>query len=303
MPRTRIATTTQLTDLVTLAESFRRSLRARNRSPRTVRGYLEAASRFHAYLRRMGMPTIAAHLDREHVESFIADQLDRHKPNTAATRYRALQQLFRWLVEEGEIAVSPMVQMRPPAVPDAPPPILAVDEIKRLLATCEGRDFASRRDAAIIRLFADSGVRLAELTRLRLEDLDLDSGAVLVLAQGWPPEDCALRPADRIQRGPLPAAPFRAPPREPPRAVARPQRAAQPERRPSSGPAPGQGRRYPRPAPAQLPALLRALVPRWRRPRERPLHASRGGAHGKCSLDTRPPVQMSVPDSRTSGSL
>ncbi|MDE3194339.1 MAG: integrase, partial [Chloroflexota bacterium] len=57
-----------LADLGVLAASFRRSLRARNRSPRTVDGYLEGVERFHAYLVRMGMPTAAAHIHREHVE-------------------------------------------------------------------------------------------------------------------------------------------------------------------------------------------------------------------------------------------
>jgi GNAT superfamily N-acetyltransferase len=38
--------------------------------------------------------------------------------------YRSLQQVFRWLVNEDKIHDSPMARMRPPAVPDDPPPVL-----------------------------------------------------------------------------------------------------------------------------------------------------------------------------------
>ncbi len=193
MPRTPSATEsehTPLTDLTPLAESFRRSLRARNKSPRTVDGYLAGVHQFDAYLRRLGMPTAAAHIRCEHVESFVADQVERHKANTAATRYRALQQIFRWLVEEGELPSSPMANMRPPEVPESRPAVLSEDEIRRLLRACAGHDFLGRRDAAIIRTFADTGMRVSELTGIRIADFDLDVDTALVLGKGRRPRIC-----------------------------------------------------------------------------------------------------------------
>jgi site-specific recombinase XerC len=146
-----------------LARSFELALHARNRSPHTIKGYLEAVGLFEAFLVERGMPTAAASITREHVEAFVAHQLTRWTPSTAATRYRQLQQFFRWLVEEGEVARSPMANMHPPSVPDAPVPVVRDDELRRLLAACEGKGFTERRDAAILRLFFDAGLRLAEM--------------------------------------------------------------------------------------------------------------------------------------------
>ena len=42
-------------------------------------------------------------ISREHVEAFIVAQLERTAPASAATRYRSLEQLFKWLDDEGEI--------------------------------------------------------------------------------------------------------------------------------------------------------------------------------------------------------
>ena len=57
-----------------------------------------------------------------------------------------------------------------PRFPEAPPDVLREDPLKALVATCEkGRDFESRRDAALIRVFVDTGARLSEVANLRLD--------------------------------------------------------------------------------------------------------------------------------------
>jgi hypothetical protein len=60
---------------------------------------------------------LAASIRREHVEAFIAAELGRTAPSSAATRYRLLQQFFKWLDGKGEISGSPVFKMRPPIIP------------------------------------------------------------------------------------------------------------------------------------------------------------------------------------------
>ncbi len=130
------------------------------------------------------MPTSVADIKREHVEDYIVSVAERHSPATTATRYRALQQFFRWAVEEGETRDSPMRNMRPPSVPEVPVPVLSEADLKRLLATCAGTSFNDRRDNAILRLFADTGMRRAELSNLTVANVDLDTYIALVLGKG-----------------------------------------------------------------------------------------------------------------------
>ena len=116
------------------------------------------------------MPLYVAAITREHVESFVTDLLDHWKPATANNRYRGLQSFFKWAVEEGEVKESPMVHMKPPRIPENPPSVLREDELKALLSTCDkGQDLESLawRDAALIRVFIDTGGRLSEIANLR----------------------------------------------------------------------------------------------------------------------------------------
>ena len=177
--------------LAALLPSWRRHLRAENKSPRTIQSYEEAATLFAAFLAAEGLPTAVEDIRRAHVEAWLDHLIRLHKPATVANRYRSLQQLFRWLEDEEELSRSPMAKMRPPHVPEQPVPVLSDDQLRRLLAACAGRGFTDRRDHAIVRVLLDSGVRLAELTGLTYvrsdpegSALDLDAGEVRVLGKG-----------------------------------------------------------------------------------------------------------------------
>lgn len=179
-------------DIATLIAPFERSLRAANKSPKTVEVYGEAARQLVAFLVESGMPTDAARITREHVETYIAGVLERWKPATANNRYRALTQFFKWLVEEGELTASPMANMKPPSVPEGEVPVLTSDELKALLKACDGKEFEDRRDTAIIRLFIDSGMRASELANLKLEDVDRDLLVAVVVGKGARPRGCSF---------------------------------------------------------------------------------------------------------------
>jgi site-specific recombinase XerD len=167
-----------------LRDSFRRSLRASGRSPKTERIYLRAIDDLGRYLAGQGMPTEPSAIRREHVESFLASLRERGlSPATVSQVYRALAQWWRWLVEEGEVKVSPQAHIKPPIVPLQPPPVLVEAELGRLLATCDGRDFNSVRDLAIIGLLIDSGLRRGECAGLRVADVDLDLNVVHVVGK------------------------------------------------------------------------------------------------------------------------
>lgn len=182
------------TDLSVLIPSWERSLRASNKSPKTIRTYGDDARLLVTFLAAKGMPTAADKILREHVETFVEDQLARHKPTSAAVRYRSLQQLFKWLVEEREIPASPMANMKPPTVPEAPVEVVSDDDLRKLLKACGGTTFADRRDTALLRVLLDGGVRLSEVTGLNVADVDFDADVVHVVGKGRRPRAVPFGP-------------------------------------------------------------------------------------------------------------
>jgi site-specific recombinase XerD len=176
--------TGSVSDIATLVPSWRLSLEAENKSPATVTAYGYATTQFAAYLRTNGMPQDVGAIAREHVEAFLRDLIETRSASTAETRYRGLRQFFAWCEDEGEITRSPMTKMKPPRVAEQPVDVPTVEALQRLLAACAGNTFEDRRDTAIIRLFADAGLRLSELTGLTMDDVDLSAGLVGVTGKG-----------------------------------------------------------------------------------------------------------------------
>ena len=181
---TATATTTSGTvaPLPLLLTSWKRHLRAANFSLRTIQSYLEAAEQLVDYLHANGMPDDPASITRADIESFLGALLDRHSASTAANRYRSLRQLFRWLRDDGEIAISPMDGMRPPRVVEQPVEVFTLDELRRLLDACPPHrdlrhraNFSDLRDRAMIRLFIDTGARVSEIAGIRYDPIDREA--------------------------------------------------------------------------------------------------------------------------------
>jgi len=170
------------TELTPLVRSFTRHLRAENRAQSTITTYLAGVRQAEMYLRARG--TTLPDATRADLEGFLGDLLARRAASTAATYYKALRILYDWLEEEDEITHNPMAKMKPPIVPDKPVPVIGDDAVRRLLKGCAGKDFASRRDAAIIMLLLDTGVRRGALAGLQLDDVDLDYEVIRVLDKG-----------------------------------------------------------------------------------------------------------------------
>ena len=172
----------ELGDLLT---SWRRHLRAQRISPATISTYSTAVSQLGRFLGRQGMPTAPTAIRREHVEAFITELLEHWKPATAHNRYRGCHSFFGWLLEEGEIRDSPMARMKPPRLPEEPPPVLREAELRAILTACErDKTFAGRRDEAVLRTFIDTGARRGEVLGLAIADVDLEQGLLRVTGKG-----------------------------------------------------------------------------------------------------------------------
>ena len=173
--------------LLVLNRSFRRTLEAENKSPRTIEAYTDAVRLLATYCQAHGHPLLAGELRREHLQEFIADQLARWKPATAHNRCRGVYAFLKWAVTEGDLETNPMQGMRPPQLAEQPVEVVGPERLARLLKICEGRDFPSRRDSAIILLLVDTGMRRAECAGMTLDDVDLDQRIVWVLGKGRRP--------------------------------------------------------------------------------------------------------------------
>ncbi|ASF09115.1 hypothetical protein NBRGN_067_00350 [Nocardia brasiliensis NBRC 14402] len=195
--------TASLADIRELKDDFATELRRKNRAKKTIDVYLVHIGYFAEYLISEALPTEAPEITRDHIGGCIETLLSRTNrrtgeplsPQYARSQYRSLQQFFKYLTAEEIIVSDPFDKM---SLPDKLVPVPSIESLKTLLDGCSGTDFESRRDNAIIRLFADTGCRCGEVANLEVDDLDFEEDTVLVIGKGGRPRSSPFGDKTRI---------------------------------------------------------------------------------------------------------
>lgn len=130
-------TTPREGELGHLMRSFDRSLRTLKRSKLTRDQYLMSVGQMVDSWPPTGCPTTRRR-SLGNVETFLADFTEGHKPATVQTRYECLRLFFSFLLEEREISVHPMANMRPPSILERP----SLSSAKKSLGRCSRRPTA-----------------------------------------------------------------------------------------------------------------------------------------------------------------
>jgi integrase/recombinase XerC len=168
-----------------------RTLRAGNFPVTTRYNYLLGVSQLGVYLAdcvdELGCEDAAedpTEVVRAHLELFQEWMITTRSPSTALNKHKVLQQFFKWLLAERDIDESPMKWVPQPKTPTKLIPIIRDDDTQKVLETCRPRTFIDLRDEAIIRLYYNTGARLAEVANLEMDDLDLRTDSVRYIGKG-----------------------------------------------------------------------------------------------------------------------
>jgi site-specific recombinase XerD len=158
--------------------SWELALRSERKSAATVKVYGDGVR---AFLRWCAEHGHSPALDRELIKGFVADLLGAGaEAATARSRQLAMRRFSAWLEEEGEIDTDPLLGLKAPKLDAKVIESLSDDELRRLIKACGGKEFRDRRDDAIVRLMAETGMRAGEVCGLTVDDVDLTRGLMTV---------------------------------------------------------------------------------------------------------------------------
>jgi site-specific recombinase XerD len=190
----------------------------RNTSPRTVINYRHALTRFRAAVAEPGWRELKPDHFRRYLFQCGKENLARP---TIRLHFAALRTFYRFLSERHGLAENPLKAVLLPKLQRKLPLVLTGKQIDELLTAplrvekqAQAPEWMPLRDAAVMELFYSSGLRLAELVRLDVRDLDPYTESVRVLGKGrkervvpvGAPALLAVqkyRQAARVEAGPL----------------------------------------------------------------------------------------------------
>ena len=162
----------------------------RHLSPHTVSAYRHDLGTLATFLARDGSSLEAA--DHRLLRRFLAQQHTLgYARASIARRVGAIRTFYRWAVAEGLIDPDPSLLLGRPKVVNRLPTVLRAAEAVVLVEApgTPGVDdpvgrAVSQRDRAVLELLYGSGIRVGEAAGLRVQDVDLARGRVMVLGKG-----------------------------------------------------------------------------------------------------------------------
>jgi len=109
---------------------------------------------------------------------------ERLSAHAIASYVRSIRSFWAWLKREGFIKNNPFKRVKVPKAPRKIVSTFSVEQVDSLLKVIPIKRHAGYRDYAIIIAFYGTGMRSAELTGLKLDDVDLVGGQIRVSGKG-----------------------------------------------------------------------------------------------------------------------
>ncbi len=168
--------------------------RVAGKSPNTVRSYRADLSGFLHLMHLHGIDD-PAQIDLATIRSWLAHEASTHARSTMARKTAALRSFFGWLSRHDRIKTDPTLALSSPKQSEHLPRILTHDQARTLMDTVDQDPVEPRedakvqaalqvRDAAMLELLYATGMRVAELCGLDLDDVNRHSRTVKVLGKG-----------------------------------------------------------------------------------------------------------------------
>ncbi len=175
------------TPLESLMLDHLRALAVQNYSTHTVRNRQVHIGFFLQWCKERGL-TDPVEITRPVLERYQRHLFHYRKKNGEPLSFRSqhsclvpLRVWFRWMTRQNHILHNPASELELPRLGRAlPKNIFSVQEVERIMQLCEIEEPIGLRDRAILEVLYSTGLRRMEMIALKLYDLSLDRGLLLV---------------------------------------------------------------------------------------------------------------------------
>lgn len=124
-------------------------------------------------------------ITREHIVEFLGDLYRQGLDSrTVARHVVSLRNLFRFALTEGVLTVDPTLNLESPKIRRSLPVYLRMEDVDRLLNQPDESTAVGLRDRAILEVLYSTGLRVSELSTLKVSDIEMRMGCLRCIGKG-----------------------------------------------------------------------------------------------------------------------
>lgn len=156
-------------------------------SPHTVSAYQSDLDQFIKFLNSPDVTvTHPSQITHHQIRNWMVELMNRQLTARSVNRKIAtLRKYFKFLVQDGVIAVNPASKINTPKIPKNLPVVVEDAKLTHMLDDSEifAADFQGVRDKLVVEMLFGTGIRLAELIGLKATDINTYEGTIKVLGK------------------------------------------------------------------------------------------------------------------------
>lgn len=156
----------------------------KNYSDNTIDSYRRDIDMFMMFAKDEGFSLKT--IDTNLIRNFLRRETEKGiSKRSNQRRIIAMRRYYEWLLKYRYVSYNPFVTIKAPKHDSSLPDFLHEEEVDTLIeADAKREDFLAKRDHAIIILLYTSGLRVSELTNLKLQDINLRHRTMRILGKG-----------------------------------------------------------------------------------------------------------------------
>lgn len=160
-------------------EAFLIAKQAENLTPGSLHFYREKLKLFRSYCEAQHIKQVSQ-LTPSILREFLLSLRATHNDGGVSSVYRSIKAYLRWWWNETEPGYpNPIGKVKTPRNDIEPLEPANVDDVEKMISVC-GNNLTGRRDKALMYFLLDTGCRANETLRIRLDEIDVLTGEVLI---------------------------------------------------------------------------------------------------------------------------
>lgn len=159
-------------------ENYKHYLNSKGLSPNTVSSYIYDINSFKDYLDDNYNLDITKTRKAQILTYLVNLQKKGKSSSTISRTISALKNFFDFLKKEKLIEDNPATSIHSPKQIKKIPSVLSEEEIEHLMKAADATTFKGSRDSAILELLYSSGIKVTELTNIKINHLNLNAGII-----------------------------------------------------------------------------------------------------------------------------
>lgn len=155
----------------------------RNSSKHTLRAYKRDLLDFYEYIKKNNFDY--KNISRNSLRGFLIELREKGLDKRSISRkISSIRSFYKFLLKDGAIEKNPLVSLELPKIDKKLPTFLTEEEVIKLINAPNEKTLIGFRDKLILIFLYSTGMRVSEIVSLKVSQLDLNKGEVIITGKG-----------------------------------------------------------------------------------------------------------------------